>query len=190
MAITGTTILVLHGLSQLFAIHLRIGHPHYNDVIMASQITSAPIVCTTVCSGGDQRKHQSSASLAFVRGIHRWPVSRKMFPFVDVIMPRFPDQIELQDSNPSSCCVIWFMGRQSPVESAWLLMMDWDLISAGTDISRGPFHERFFHGNSNSMEISFCSHPSCSTVIAVKFCTWHDSCAVVARAKFCSDIIP
>ena len=43
---------------------------HYSDVIMsavASQITS-------VCSGADHRKHQSSASLAFVRGIHRWPV--------------------------------------------------------------------------------------------------------------------
>ena len=50
--------------------------------------------CSTVCSGADQRKHQSSASLAFVRGIHRWPVNsphkgpvtRKMFPFDDVIM--------------------------------------------------------------------------------------------------------
>ena len=44
-------------------------------------------------SGADQRKHQSTASLAFVRGIHRspvnspqWPVTRKMFPFHDVIM--------------------------------------------------------------------------------------------------------
>ena len=32
------------------------------------------LVCSTVCSGADQRKHQSSASLAFVMGIHRWPV--------------------------------------------------------------------------------------------------------------------
>ena len=62
---------------------------------MASQITSVSIVCSTVvCSGEDQRKHQSSASLAFVRGIHRWPVNsphkgpemRKMLPFGDVIM--------------------------------------------------------------------------------------------------------
>ena len=61
---------------------------------MASQITSLMIVYSTVYSGGDQRKHQSSASLAFVRGIHRWPmnsphkwpVTRKMFPFDDVIM--------------------------------------------------------------------------------------------------------
>ena len=68
---------------------------HYADVIMgmiASQITSLTIGYSIVYA--DQRKHQSSASLAFVRGIHRgpvnsphkWPVTRKMFPFDDVIM--------------------------------------------------------------------------------------------------------
>ena len=70
---------------------------HYDDVIMtmlASQITSLPVVCSIVYSGVNRRKHQSSASLAFVREIHRgpvnfphkWPVTRKMFPFDDVIM--------------------------------------------------------------------------------------------------------
>ena len=70
---------------------------HYGDVIMgamASQITSLTIIYSTVYSRADQRKHQSSASLAFVRGIyqwpvnspHKWPVTRKMFPFDDVIM--------------------------------------------------------------------------------------------------------
>ena len=70
---------------------------HYGDVIMgaiASQITSLMIVYSTVYSDADQRKHQSSASLAFVWGIHRgpvnsphkWPVTQKMFPFDDVIM--------------------------------------------------------------------------------------------------------
>ena len=70
---------------------------HYDDVIMtmlASQITSLTVVCSIVYSGVNQRKHQSSASLAFVREIHRgpvnfphkWPVTRKMFPFDDVIM--------------------------------------------------------------------------------------------------------
>ena len=47
---------------------------HYDDVIMGtipSQVTSLTIVYSTVYSGADQRKHQSSASLAFVRGIHR-----------------------------------------------------------------------------------------------------------------------
>ena len=82
------------------------GLHHYNDVIMvaiASQITSLSIVFPTVYSDADQRKHQSSASLAFVQGIHRWPVNqgirrwpvnsphkwpvtRKMFPYDDVIM--------------------------------------------------------------------------------------------------------
>ena len=50
------------------------GHYHYSGVIMgtmASQITSLTNVYSTVYSGADQRKHQNSASLAFVRGIHR-----------------------------------------------------------------------------------------------------------------------
>ena len=42
---------------------------------MASKITvtGVSIVCSTICSGADQREHQSSASLAVVRGIRRWP---------------------------------------------------------------------------------------------------------------------
>ena len=62
--------------------------------VIASQITSLAIVYSTVYSGADQRKHQRSASLAFVRGVHRgpvnsphkWPVTRKMFPFDEVII--------------------------------------------------------------------------------------------------------
>ena len=72
-------------------------HSHYNDVIMsaiASQITSRTIVYSAVYSGVDQRKHQSSASLASVGGIHlrpvnsrhKGPVTWKMFPFDDVVM--------------------------------------------------------------------------------------------------------
>ena len=70
---------------------------HYSDVIIsatASQITGVSIVYSTICSGADQWNHQSSASLAFVRWIHRWPVNsphkgpvtRKKIPFDDVIM--------------------------------------------------------------------------------------------------------
>ena len=73
---------------------------HYSDVIMAtmaSQITSLTIVHSIVYSDADERKHQSSASLVFVWGINRWPVNsphkgpvtRKMFPFDDVIMETF-----------------------------------------------------------------------------------------------------
>ena len=65
---------------------------------MVSQITSLTIVYSTSYSGPDQRKHQSSASLAFVRGIHRSPVNSphkgpvtwKRFPFDDVITPTSP----------------------------------------------------------------------------------------------------
>ena len=72
-------------------------HTHYDDAIMgaiASQITSLTIVYSVVYSDAYQRKHQSAASLAFVRGIHRrtvnsphkWPATRKMFAFGYVIM--------------------------------------------------------------------------------------------------------
>ena len=52
------------------------------------------IIYLIVCSGADKRKHEISGSLAFVRGIHRWPVNsphkgpvtRKLFPFDYVIM--------------------------------------------------------------------------------------------------------
>ena len=64
---------------------------------MVSQITGVSIVCSTICSGVDQSKHQGSASLVFVRGIHcwlvvgphKWPVMQKMFQFDEVIMMVF-----------------------------------------------------------------------------------------------------
>ena len=68
---------------------------HNSDAIMsamASQITGFTIVYSTVCSGANQRKHQSSVWLAFeihrwpVNSLHEGPVTRKMFPFDDVIM--------------------------------------------------------------------------------------------------------
>ena len=63
-------------------------------------------VCSTVWSRPDQRKHQRSASQAFVRGIHHWPVNsphkgpvmRKMFPFDDVIMAQ-SRWVDLQTSS-------------------------------------------------------------------------------------------
>ena len=62
--------------------------------LMASQITSLTIVYSTVYSGADQIKIQSSASLAFVRGLHpgpvnsphKRPVTREMLPVDDIIM--------------------------------------------------------------------------------------------------------
>ena len=110
---------------------------HYSDIIMsamASQITGVSIVCSAVCLGGDQRKHQGSASLAFVGGIHRWPmdsphkgpVTRKVFPFDDVIMRVGP---ECHTHNGLS---------------HWIL--NWhDLISISmTSCSKKPFTEQYY----------------------------------------------
>ena len=77
---------------------------------MASQITSLTIVYSTVYSGADQRKHQSSASLALVRGIHQGPVNsphkrpvtRKMFPFDDVTMITWYQNLFL-------CCYVFML---------------------------------------------------------------------------------
>ena len=94
---------------------------HYCDVIMgaiASSITGLIIFYSIVYSGADQRKHQSSASLAFVREIHRWPVNsphkwpvtRKMFPFDDVIM----FIVSLSPGSPTS----WSMCRWVTIRAA------------------------------------------------------------------------
>ena len=92
---------------------------HYADVIMGameSQITSLTSFYSTVYSGTDQRKHQSSASLAFVLGIHRWPmnspykgpVTRKMFPFDDAIMRVFGVWLWL-----NSLLLHWYRGNRT-----------------------------------------------------------------------------
>ena len=109
---------------------------------IASQITSLTIVYSTVYSGADQSKHQSSASLAFVWRIHRgpvnsphkWPVTRKMFPFDDVIMDRC-----LTDIDPM-VFAIWMIQYWSLVtpncgvlarsQSALVQVMDCHLLCA------------------------------------------------------------
>ena len=98
---------------------------HYCDVIMgamASQITSLTIVYSIVYSGADQRKHQRSASLVFVRGIHRrpvnsphkWPVTRKMFPFDDVIMVCADGILDVW-CKPTFFCIEW--------NEAWVVLL-------------------------------------------------------------------
>ena len=84
---------VTPNLQVLVRLHLE----HYSDVTISAisfEIIGVSSVCSTVCLGEDQRKHQSSVSLAFVRVVHRWlvdypqkgPVMRKTFPVDDVIM--------------------------------------------------------------------------------------------------------
>ena len=90
---TGETIIVLLLYVQNF-ITIRWSETEITMSVVASQLTSLTSVYWTVCSGADQRIHQSSVLLAFVRGFHRrpvnsphkGPVTRKMFPFDDVIL--------------------------------------------------------------------------------------------------------
>ena len=89
---------------------------HYDDVIMttiASQITSLTSVYSTVYSDADQRKHQSSASLAFVWGIHR-----------DRWLPRTKGQLRGKCFHlmTSSCQVRALMNYYIPLlTSVWLI---------------------------------------------------------------------
>ena len=78
---------------------------------MASKITSLTIVSPTVYSGAHQREHQSSASLAFVRGIHRWPVnSSQKGPITRIMIP-------FDDGIMSACKIlhsIWYLASIQP----------------------------------------------------------------------------
>ena len=98
---------------------------HYSDVIMssmASQITGVSVVYSTVSLSADQTNYESSASLAFVRRIHRWPVdslhkgpvTRKRIRFDDVIMNI---SCSWQGVHKDTHC--WKQARQ------WLSWLEW-----------------------------------------------------------------
>ena len=123
---------------------------NYCDVVMTmmvTQVTSLRIIYSTVYSGADKRKHHSSASLAFVRGIHRWPVNslhigpvtRKMFPFDDVIMwPCYNGTLTVFQHVHQGL----FMFSKKP----WLL---WLLCYWYLCITINPLRAKFFRGNIN-----------------------------------------
>ena len=116
---------------------------------MASRITSLTIVYSTVYSDADQRKHQSTASLAFVGGIHRWLVNSthkgsvtwKMFPFDDVNdvqndsdessmrrhdMETFSPLLALCEGNPPVMRPLVFsliLSRKIPIKDAIALIL-------------------------------------------------------------------
>ena len=84
----------------------------YSDIIMsvmASQTTGVSIVSTVHSIRRRSKKTSNSASLAFVKGIHRWPVNsphkgpvtRKMLPFDDVVI-RVRYGVSLMSSKPMS----------------------------------------------------------------------------------------
>ena len=105
---------------------------------MASQITRLTIVYSTVYPDADQRKHQSSVSLAFVRGIHRWPVNsphkwpvtRKLFPFDDVIMKSIllgGNATRIQDWEATAKILQWL--PKLDIHPSWgEIDLQWSLI--------------------------------------------------------------
>ena len=130
---------------------------HYNDVIMsamASQITSLTIVHSSVYSGADQRKHQSYASLAFVRGFHRW-VKKVWWIWLNVshgynkswgnnnccntLRPRqngrhFPDDICKRIVMNKNCCILMKVSLKFVPQ----LRLDYLQSNTGSDNDSAP----------------------------------------------------
>ena len=147
---------------------------HYSEVIMgvvASQITGVSIVYSTVWSGVDHRKYQSSASLVFVRGIHRWPVTpitRKMFSFDDVIM------------RPSVS--YWYMissANTNLIAARWLAY--WSAMnSIGTNLSKNVWAlnlnrvEKVFALIVKDVITSHAYFTTAGLSLYVKIVTWKD----------------
>ena len=133
--------------------------------VMASQITSL-MVDTTVYSDADQRKHQSSASLAYVRGIHRgpvnsphkWPVTRKMFPFDDVIMYKGRTS---RTSNSQLISSVYHLQRWAMRYLWWVFGENWPLQPGGTtcrDMSWfNTLHAIFFFRENINIYLHFMS---------------------------------
>ena len=111
---------------------------HYSDVIMgaiASKITSLTTVYSTVYSDADQRKHRSSVVTGLRAGNspgpvdspHKWPVTRKIFPFYNVIMQRrWSQMLTLSNDGklPTDKVDLWYHGSLSLTQlseiMAWL----------------------------------------------------------------------
>ena len=119
--------------------------------VTASQITSALIACLNVCSGADLRQHQSSASLTFLRGIHRWlmnfphklSVTWKTFLFDDAIM-----------------CAIYGMPHVTLEIVPWLLAIGSKMaqsIESRTEIMSDAPHDHHSDSNHEKFDCLFNS---------------------------------
>ena len=117
---------------------------------IASQITSLTVVYSAIYSVADQSQHQSSASLAFVWGIHRgpvnsphkWPVTRKTFPFDDVIIRfgtmRSEHHCKCLDRNVDEIC------SQASNQKYAFIDLGIGLASIERRTNDGPVHRHLF----------------------------------------------
>ena len=166
---------------------------HHSDVLMsaiACHVTGISMVYSTVCSGADQRKHQSSASLAFVRGVHGWPVNsphkgpatRKMFSFDDVIM-RMSDWCRFGDS--STPCRVYDRG---PSNGAFLVSCNVFITTApleAVEHASWSFRQQELQRKTLKMKvILFVLAPSCIFLMA--YIHIFRDCADIGRGRVCS----
>ena len=156
---------------------------HYSDVIMSamsSQITDVSLVHSTACS--EQRKHQSSASLAFVRETHRWPVdsrhkgpvTQKIFPFDDAILDL--SNIRNNRANKTKCPSSYTTNLMAINKKMW------NVVS------------RSFHYKISQRDECQCVLHMLSTVITQGFeretdtaemtARWKENCVCINFAKF------
>ena len=136
---------------------------------MVPELTVVSSVSSTVCPGADQRKHQSSASLAFVRSIHWWlvnsphkgPVTRKMFPVDDVIIMfnwgKGINQNQFPPPLAASC---------SGVRNTWLCYLKLFLTMLGLNNAN----------DENYYEVAFPLHFITSSYIPLYFTSWLKLC--------------
>ena len=124
---------------------------------MGSQITSLAVVYSIVYSDADQRKHQSSASLDFVRGIHRGPVNsphkgqvtRKMFPFDDVIMWYFPGMYSVEQGDDGYGVTIRFHNKDYYTKFTQVMQAKYPKVAWKPNKVKGvsiPFHLKIQSG--------------------------------------------
>ena len=118
----------------------------------------------------DQRKHQSSASLAFVWGIHRWPVNsphkwpvtRKMFPFDDVIMFSFCSGL----INLIYCLAFDWSGELIFVIS-FVPSVPSLVLKIGVESCENSFLSRTCCYD--DMSVTLCFYPWCTSYTSVKW---------------------
>ena len=165
---------------------------HQNEVIMgamASQITSVSIVYSTVYSGVNERKHQSSASLSFVRGIHWWRVNS---PHKGSVMRKYYHLMmsswTITEIHPSIFCsyqsniIPWL-----PFNQCLLIVLQNVSTMGGHVWWRGTSYWHFLL-TIHICKILYCdvsSLPDCQ--ITTNLCTWYDSTALMSCTQFCGD---
>ena len=130
---------------------------------VASQITSLTIIYSTLYSDADRRKHQSSVSLAFVREIHqspvnslhKWPVTRKVFPFDDVIMRPVSDW-----DSPIYINICMDVKQRAPPDRDW----HFSVISVCPTQWRKHCQTSVYSLNMISSLNMICTKPNCSNI--------------------------